>query len=152
MLTPVNEKLIHRYLEIVSNDDYEDFGKLLTDDCTFTLMPSGRTFKGRQEITAFTLLAGGSRTHTKRSKVVIKNWFTDGQYLCVEYDHTAIIQALHLRITIDGYCYVFHMRDGKFDAIREYINPSSFIMNFCLICALKLVPFLAKAKLRRLKK
>lgn len=95
MLTSTNEQLIHAYLEIVATDDYKDFGTLLTEDCTFSLMPSGHTFKGRQAIMAFTEIAGGSRTHDKQSKVAIKNWFTDSHYLCVEYDHTAIVQALH---------------------------------------------------------
>ena len=44
-----------------------------------------------------------------------------GQYFCVEYDHTAIVKRLHYRMQIDGYCWVFHIREGKFDAIREYI-------------------------------
>ena len=34
-------RLIERYLAIVTDDDYERFGELLTDDCTFTLMPIG---------------------------------------------------------------------------------------------------------------
>ncbi len=34
MPTSANEQLIHAYLEIVATDDYENFGTLLTDDCT----------------------------------------------------------------------------------------------------------------------
>lgn len=37
--------LIERYLAIVENDDYGRFGELLTDDCTFTLMPIGHTWR-----------------------------------------------------------------------------------------------------------
>lgn len=146
MLTSTNERLIHAYLEIVATDDYKDFGTLLTDDCTFSLMPSGHTFKGRQAIMAFTEIAGGSRTHDKQSKVAIKNWFTDSHYLCVEYDHTAIVQALHYRVKIDGYCWVFHMRNGKFDEIREYINPSRLSMSFVTVFVLRLLPLVARLK------
>jgi len=149
MPTTANEKLIHAYLEIVTTDDYENFGTLLTDDCTFSLMPSGHTFRGHKNIMALVELAGGSRTHDKQSKVVIKNWFSDGHYLCVEYDHTAIVQALHYRVKIDGYCWVFHMCDGKFDELREYINPSRLSMSFVTVFVLRLLPLVARLKARR---
>jgi len=64
MPTSANEQLIHAYLEIVATDDYENFGTFLTDDCTFSLMPSGHTFSGRQDIMAFVELAGGNRLTT----------------------------------------------------------------------------------------
>ena len=149
MLTSANEKLIHAYLEIVATDDYEDFGTLLTDDCTFSLMPIGYTFKGRQDIMAFVETAGDRRTHDEQSKVVIRNWFTDGPYLCVEYDHTALVKALHFRMKVDGYCWVFHIRDGKFDTIREYINPSRLSISFFTVFVLRLLPLIARLKARR---
>jgi ketosteroid isomerase-like protein len=148
MLSQDQEQLIQTYLEIVATDNYERFGTLLTEDCTFTLMPIGHTFQGREEITAFVRTAGGSRTHTEQSKVHIKNWFTDGQYLCVEYDHTAILQQLHYRMQIDGYCWVFHIRDGKFDAIREYINPSRLSMSFLTVFLLRLLPWISRWQAR----
>jgi ketosteroid isomerase-like protein len=50
--------LIERYLAIVASDDYERFGELLTDDCTFTLMPIGRTWSGRDEVMSAVMAAG----------------------------------------------------------------------------------------------
>ncbi len=50
MPTSANEQLIHAYLEIAATDDHENFGTFLTDDCTFSLMPSGHAFKGRKDI------------------------------------------------------------------------------------------------------
>ncbi len=148
MSTEDHSKLIQTYLEIVATDNYEHFGTLLTEDCTFSLMPIGHTFKGREEIMAFVGTAGGSRTHDEQSKVVIKNWFTDGKYLCVEYDHTAIVKRLHYRAKIDGYCWVFHIRDSKFDAIREYINPSRLSMGFLTVFVLRLLPWVSRWKAR----
>ena len=147
-MSPENETLIHTYLEIVATDKYERFGTLLTEDCTFSLMPIGHTFTGREDIMAFVGTAGGSRTHEKQSQVVIKQWFTDGEYLCVEYDHTAIVKRLHARIQIDGYCWVFHIRDGYFDAIREYINPSRLSMGLLIVFVLRLLPWVARRKAR----
>jgi ketosteroid isomerase-like protein len=147
-ISQANEALIQAYLEIVASDDYKDFGTLLTDNCTFSLMPIGYTFQGRQEVMAFVETAGNRRRHDEQSKVVIRNWFTDGDSLCVEYEHALIINALHLRSKIDGYCLVFHFREGKFDAVREYINPSRLPWVFFTVIVLRLFPLIVRRKAR----
>jgi hypothetical protein len=73
--------LIERYLAIVENDDYEGFGELLTDDCTFTLMPISRTWSGRDDVMSAVMAAGSSRTHDSRSKVNITNWLPTANIL-----------------------------------------------------------------------
>lgn len=148
-VSQANETLIQTYLEMVASDDYQDFGTLLTDDCTFSLMPIGYTLRGRQEVMAFVETAGNRRRHDEQSEVVISHWFTDGDSLCVEYEHGLIVKALHLRSKIDGYCLVFHMREGKFDAVREYINPSGLLWVFFTVIVLRLFPLIARMKVRR---
>jgi uncharacterized protein (TIGR02246 family) len=134
--------LIERYLAIVANDDYERLGELLSDDCSFTLMPIGHTWKGRDNVMSAVMAAGRSRTHDSRSKVNITNWFTnDDEYLVVEYEHGALVGGV--RVKIDGYCWVFHIRDGRFDSMREYINPSNPATNILLSLVLRAYPFLA---------
>src|ERR1700738_3182720 len=91
-------KLIERYLDIVANDDYERFGELLTNDCTFTLMPIGRTWRGRADVMSAVMAAGSSRTHDSQSKVNITNWFTNNEYLVVEYEHAAVVSGIRLKI------------------------------------------------------
>ena len=149
VVSQANEALIQAYLEMVATDDYQDFGTLLTDDCTFSLMPIGYTFRGRQEVMAFVETAGNRRRHDDQSKVVISHWFTDGDSLCVEYEHGLIINALHVRSKIDGYCLVFHCREGKFDAVREYINPSRLPWVFFTVIVLRLFPLIARMKVRQ---
>ncbi len=144
-----DQQLIQTYLEIVATDNYEGFTSLLTDDCIFSLMPIGYTVRGRQEIANFVEMAGNSRRHDAQAQVRISNWFTDGQQLCVEYDHTAIVKALQIRMKIDGYCWVFRIRDGKFDAIREYINPSHLSMSLLTIILLRFLPLLIGWRIRR---
>jgi ketosteroid isomerase-like protein len=138
--------LIERYLAIVENDGYERFGELLTDDCTFTLMPIGRTWSGREEVMSAVMAAGSSRTHDSQSKVNITNWFTNNEYLVVEYEHGALVGGVRLKI--DGYCWVFHIRDGQFDSMREYINPSSVAMSMLISPALRVLPLLARWRRR----
>ncbi|HEX6552113.1 MAG TPA: nuclear transport factor 2 family protein [Ktedonobacteraceae bacterium] len=149
VISQANEELIQAYLKIVATDDYQDFGTLLTDDCTFSLMPIGYTFQGRQEVMTFVETAGNRRRHDDQSKVVIRNWFTDGDSLCVEYEHSLIINVLHIRSKIDGYCLVFHFREGKFDAVREYINPSRLPWVFFTVIVLRLFPLIVRWKARR---
>jgi ketosteroid isomerase-like protein len=114
--------LIERYLAIVANDDYERFGELLTDNRSFTLIPIGHTWSGHDNLMSAVVAAGRSRTHDSRSKVDITNWFTNDEYLVVEYEHAALLGGV--RIKIDGYCWVFQIRDGRFDAMREYMSPA----------------------------
>jgi len=148
-ISPANAALIQAYLDIVATDDYKHFGALLTDDCTFSLMPIGYTFRGLQEVMAFVETAGNQRRHDNQSKVVITNQFTDGEQLCVEYEHSLIIKGLHVQSKIDGYCLVLHFRDGKFDAIREYINPSRLPWVFYTVVILRIFPLIARAKVQR---
>jgi uncharacterized protein (TIGR02246 family) len=126
--------LIERYLTIVADDDYERFGELLTDDCSFTLMPIGHTWTGRDDVMSAVMAAGSRRTHDSQSKVKVTNWFANNEYLVVEYQHGALVCGV--RVNIDGYCWVFHIRDGRFDSMREYINPSragtSMLLNLVL--------------------
>jgi ketosteroid isomerase-like protein len=138
--------LIERYLAIVANDDYERFGELLTDDCSFTLMPIGHTWRGHENVMGAVVAAGRSRTHDSRSKVYVTNWFTNDEYLVVEYDHAAFVGGV--RVKIDGYCWVFHIRDGHFDSMREYINPSNLVTSIMLSLVLRAYPFLARWRAR----
>jgi ketosteroid isomerase-like protein len=148
-LTPANAALIQAYLDIVATDDYQRFDALLTADCTFSLMPIGYTFRGLQDVMAFVNFAGNRRRHDDRSHVVFTNQFTDGEQLCVEYEHSVIISGLGVRSKIDGYCLVFHFREGRFDAIREYINPSRLPWVFFTVIILRLYPLMARANVRR---
>jgi ketosteroid isomerase-like protein len=135
-------KLIERYLAIVEHDDYQQFGELLTDDCTFTLMPTGHTWSGRDDVMSFVMAAGTRRTHDSQSKVIITNWFTNNEYLVVEYEHGALVKGV--RLNVDGYCLVFHMRDGRFDSIREYINPSNAAISVLSTLVLRALPLLTR--------
>jgi uncharacterized protein (TIGR02246 family) len=138
--------LIERYLAIVADDDYERFGELLTDDCNFTLMPIGHTWTGRDNVMSAVMAAGSRRTHDGQSKVKVTNWFTNNEYLVVEYEHGALIRGV--RVKIDGYCWVFHIRGGRFDSMREYINPSGAGMSMLLGLVLRAYPLLARWRAR----
>jgi ketosteroid isomerase-like protein len=134
---------------MVEQDDYAAVGSILTDDATWTIVPIGYTWSGRRAIESMALAAGRRRRHDERSRIEIKNWFTDGEHLCVEYKHKLIIKGLGLRLTADGYCFVFHMRDGQFDVVREYINPPNIAAGLMMYVLLPLLPRLSRRRALR---
>ncbi len=150
MTSSANEQLIEAYFRMVKEDDYAGVGSIVTDDATWTIMPIGYTWTGRRAIESMAVAAGRSRRHDQRSHIEIKNWFTDGEHVCVEYKHKLIVRGLGLRLTADGYCLVFHVRDGRFDAIREYINPPHITAGLMLYALLPLLPYLSRRRLARL--
>ncbi|MGO9382994.1 MAG: nuclear transport factor 2 family protein [Mycobacterium sp.] len=149
MAPNANEQLIESYFRMVKEDDYAGVGSILTDDATWTIVPIGHTWTGRREIESMAMAAGRRRRHDERSHVEIKNWFADGEHLCVEYKHRLIVGHLGLRLTVDGYCLVFRMRDGRFDAIREYINPPNIAAGLMMYVLLPLLPYLSRRRLTR---
>jgi ketosteroid isomerase-like protein len=146
-MTPTaNEQLIEAYFRMVEQDDYAGVGAILTDDATWTIMPIGHTWTGRRAVESMAMAAGRSRRHDERSHIEFKNWFTDGEHLCVEYTHKVIVPWLGLRLSADGYCLVFHMRDGRFDVIREYINPPNIVVGLAMYVVLPLLPYMSRRR------
>lgn len=141
-----DDPLIETYFGIVATDAYERFSDIITDNCTFSLMPIGRTFKGKEDVMRFVMTSGSARRHDRKSRILITNWFAAGDHLCVEYEHYAIIRPFKLRIKIDGYCLVFHIAHGKFDAIREYINPSRLAISVLTTFVLRVLPFASRLR------
>jgi ketosteroid isomerase-like protein len=122
-----NEQLIQAYFRMVAEDDYAGVGAILTDDATWTIVPIGCTWTGRRAIESMAVAAGRRRLHDERSHVEIKNWFTGGEHLCVEYKHKLIVRGLGLRLTAGGYCFVLHMRDaGSMRSANTSVGPTSW--------------------------
>jgi hypothetical protein len=140
--------LIDAYFRIVATDTYEQFAEIITPECTFSLMPTGRTFRGRESVMRLVTTSGSARSHHAQSTISIGNWFTCGDHFCVEYAHWFILRPFGRRMSIDGYCLVFHISDGKFDAVREYINPSRISVSLLTRIVLRILPFVARSRFR----
>ena len=141
-----NEALIQQYLEIATiTDDMEHLSQLIADDCVWGMMPTGHPFKGYAQVSSLAKMAGGTRVHNDEYKVKILNWFTDGEYFCVEYHHGAIIKRLRIRGTIN-ICLVCHMREGKFDRVHEYVHAHGTLFKLVMNLGLRVLPLLVKRK------
>lgn len=157
-LTKANEDLIQEYLDIVEHDS-ENLARtlgLLTDDCAWEMEPTGDTYRGKQEIEAFVNVAMSGRIHAGQYSIQITNWFTNGEQLCIEYTHGGISTGVYsagLKVKfkqgVARYCITFHLRDGKFDRVHEYIQGTTFLANLAMPLALKRMKRLADKKRRK---
>jgi ketosteroid isomerase-like protein len=147
-----NETLVRELLDIVANDseNLERTLKCLSADCVWVMEPGGTEYHGITEIEGFVGIAMSGRTHdNNKHRIEITNWFADNENLCVEYTHGATLTGKftagfrgRIKTGVTRYCITYHMRDGKFDRVHEYINATSWSLN-------GLVPLLL-AYLRRL--
>jgi ketosteroid isomerase-like protein len=159
-LSQANEALIQEYLAIVANDS-ENLDRtmgLMTDDCVWVMEPTGDTYSGREEIKTFVGAAMSGRTHQGQYSIQISNWFTDGEYLCIEYTHGAILTGVYtagikakLKPGTSRYCITFHMRDGKFDRAHEYIQGTTFLTHLVMPLVLKRMKRLVEKKMSKRK-
>ncbi len=145
-LSKANEALIREYLDITENDseNLDRTMKIMADDAIWVIEPTGDTYSGYEELEAFVETAMSSRKHEGQYSIEIKNWFTDGEYLCIEYTHGGILTGAYLprvktkfKKGIAMYCITFHMKDGKFDEVHEYIQGTTFLSNLMMPVFLK---------------
>jgi len=150
MLSTENENLIREYLDIAENDskNIERFASLLSDECTWALMPPGIIIEGGDSVKKFCGYAMGARKHKGKIKAKINNWFADEDKLCVEYFHAAIITIFQITV-IENVCLVCKMKNGQFTAINEYIDTSGSKL---IWIGLKIMPLIARLKGIRYKK
>lgn len=140
MVDGVNEVLVLEMLDLMVNDseNLERTLKHLTDDCVWVMEPGGTEYHGMEQLRTYIEIAMSSRGHdTGTHRIEVLNWFTAGENLCIEYTHGLVSTGKLLPRSIGGveagvlrYCITYHIRDGKFDRVHEYINSTSVLWNF----------------------
>lgn len=140
-----NETLVKELLDIMANDseNLERTLKCLTNDCVWVMEPGGTEYHGIDEIKAMVAIAMSGRTHDSKRRIEITNWFANNENLCVEYTHGALLTGKYtagfrgrLKTGVSRYCSTYHIRDGKFDRVHEYINATSWSLNGLMPLAL----------------
>lgn len=137
-------ELVQSYLRMVADQDFQKLGDLLTDDCGFTLVPSRYTWRGPEEIVRVLMASASSGSSGSGQKVRTYNSFAQDQYVVVEYAREVKIGAF--TVNIDGYCWIAHIRGGRFDSIREYINPSNPVIAVVMAAVMRLYPRMVRGK------
>lgn len=153
-----NEKLVKEMLDLVANDseNLERTMKYLANDCVWIMEPGGTRYQGSREIGAFVEIAMSGRTHDKKHRIKITNWFANEDNLCIEYTHGAKLTGKFtagfnggIKTGVSRYCITYHMRNGKIDIVHEYINATSFWYNLILPFILGYLHWLTMRKLAR---
>ncbi len=160
IISKANESLIQEYLDIAANDS-ENLVRtmgLMSDDCVWVIETTGDEYRGREEIEAFVGIAMSGRAHQDQYHIQISKWFTDGEHLCIEYTHGAVLTGVYsagIKTKIKQgtlrYCITFHMRGGKFDWVHEYIQGTTFLSNLILPVGIKRLRRLVDKKLSKSK-
>ncbi len=95
----------------------------------------------------------GRRHDRGEYRMEITNWFANDENLCVEYTHGAILTGKFtagfrgkVKAGVSRFCITYHIRDGKFDRVHEYINSTSWWLNGLVPLALANLHRLAKQK------
>jgi len=142
-IAKVNDGLINEFVDAMAADDKVRVLKLISDHCTWLVVPWGYTAKGREEVEAFLGVAETTRTHKDQGqKIEINRWFTDDEYLCVEITNVASLSFLPNVKASQPICLVLHMSGGKFDSVHEYFSAP-----FPLNLLIRLVPLITRIRL-----
>jgi ketosteroid isomerase-like protein len=119
--------------DAMTSDDVESMVNLFAPDGEWTIMATGETFRGRDQITQLATRSVAGREHPVGQGIKPFNVFTnaDETRLCWEYVHTAVVTdkwpsstnrpavGTEIRIPILLSC---ESRDGKLVKIREYFD------------------------------
>lgn len=153
-----NQALMKELFDLMVNDseNLERTLGILTDDCVWVIEPGATEYHGTMELRAFIGISMSGRTHDEAHKIDVVNWFADEENVCIEYTHsaratgkmTAGIKGT-LKPGMARYCMTYHIRDGKFDRVHEYINSPSVWLSFLLPILLKYLHWQAIRKVKR---
>lgn len=132
----------HAQMEAVHRGDWDAVPAYFAPDCTWTLMPPGTTFRGRDQIVAF--MRGGFGASAERAEPDVRNEFATDDRGVFEYTSRGVIDAqraakfaAQLNIAAPGaedlagrlegqhfevqVCFVYHVNaDGLIDQVNEY--------------------------------
>ncbi|GAB03486.1 hypothetical protein GII30_20910 [Gordonia amarae] len=139
--------VVKKYLNAVADQNFQQFGELITEDCEFTLVPIGYTWRGREQVIGALTVSGDGEGTGGGRKVRITNSFANADQVLLEYEREATIAGR--TIVIDGYCWIAHIQDGRIDSVREYINPSNPVIALAMTFVLRVYPRLTRRKARR---
>ena len=134
--------LVQELLDLMINDseNLERTMRLLTEDCVWVLEPGATEYHGTRELRAFVGTAMSGRKHDETHKIEVLNCFYDNENVCIEYTHSAILIGkvkAGIKPGTARYCMAYHIRDGKFDRVHEYINSPSVWFSFLAPIGLK---------------
>lgn len=129
----------HAQMKAGQRGDWEGMSDYFAPDCTWTLMPPGTTFHGRDEIVQF--IRSGFSAATDREEADVRSEFATDEWGVYEYTSRGIIDAERAaqfaqKIGTAGHasadlvgrgfevpvCFIYHVHPhGLIDTVNEYV-------------------------------
>jgi steroid delta-isomerase-like uncharacterized protein len=124
-----NLALMHRYFDLLFSKELDAMLELIDDHIEWLVVPTGTVISGKE------MFAAGAKQHWGASPDRVKklvNLFADENYACMEYVTGGTLTgrvdfgSVAIPPTEQQYelqvCFVFHLKDGKIDRVREYFD------------------------------
>ena len=138
MIARSDTDLVQTFTAAFTTDDVESFYKLIDPNAEWTIMATGETFRGLEEIKQLATRSVAARDHTDGLGIKPFNIFTnaEGTRLCWEYVHTAAVTdkwpssanrpapGTKIDMPILLSC---EIRDDKITKVREYFDMWSIV-------------------------
>jgi pentatricopeptide repeat protein len=139
-LKAIRDRFIHVMLadEMGTDAQIDAWMALLDEECEWTLMPTGETFRGTEVVKRFAQVAVASRDHTRDDHMVFTDSLAGEERFCVEYTHRGIYTEQGSSIVKQSsagaltpqegtlfevkICIVCHVKEGKIDRAHEYFD------------------------------
>ncbi len=131
MLNRIDD-MVKAFTDAMTTDNIEEVLTCFADDATWTLMPTGEVFQGKDGIRKLARRAVSSRTHTKELGIRPRRVFVnaEGTQMCWEYVHTGFANkqgwtqdAPPTGSSLNGpIVLICDLKDGKVVALREYLD------------------------------
>ena len=120
-----NETRVREYLDAICRGDRETAYEAFAEDATWKTPPSlpwPGFFRGRRAIfdEYFDVDKGLFETGTEEYDLELTNVVSAGDQVVVEMTHRSV--GLNQRPYETDHCLVFELRDGRIQAVREYID------------------------------
>jgi limonene-1,2-epoxide hydrolase len=138
MVVNLGTDLVQAFTAAFTTDDVESFYKLIAPDAEWTIMATGETFRGLEQIKQLATRSVAARDHTDGLGIKPFNVFTNAEQtrLCWEYVHTALVtdkwpsstnrpapgSKINLPILLS--C---EISAGKITTVREYFDMWSIV-------------------------
>jgi ketosteroid isomerase-like protein len=139
-LMAIRDKFIRVMLadDLGADTQIDAWMALLDENCEWTLMATGETFRGTEVVKRFAHVAVASRDHTKDDHMVFTNSLAGEEGFCVEYTHRGVYTQQGSSIVKQSssgvltpqegtlfevkICIVCHVKEGKIDRAHEYFD------------------------------
>ena len=120
-----NETFVRDYLDAIGRGDHARAYEAFAEDATWKTPPSmpwAGFFRGRRAIfdEYFAVDKGLFKTGMEQYDLELTNFVTAGDCVVVEMTHRS--EGLNEKPYETEHCLVFEVREGKIQAVREYID------------------------------